>query len=108
MGDKKGEKVKLSFREALVASKGMYPRLFGYVKPYRWRFVVGIIFGLLYGAVNSLLPLVIAQVTNLVLPGGVSNPKLLLKNPSLLTAGPEIKSIGWIFLLIPAVMAARS
>ena len=88
MRDKKGEKVKLSFREALLASKGMYPRLFRYVKPYKWRFIVGIVFGLLYGAVNSLLPLVIAQVASVVLPGGASNPKLLLKHRDPADSGP--------------------
>ena len=108
MGKDKGEKVKLSFRETLVASRGLYKRLFSYVKPYKWRFVVGLGFGLLFGAVNSLLPLVVAQVSNFIFNGAVPNPRMLLKHHEMLTVGPKINSIWWVCLLIPLVMTARS
>ena len=108
MGKDKGEKVKLSFRETLAASRGLYKRLFSYVKPYKWRFVVGLGFGLLFGAVNSLLPLVVAQVSNFIFNGAVPNPRMLLKHHEMLTVGPKINSIWWVCLLIPLVMTARS
>ena len=108
MRDKKGEKVKLSFRDALVASKGMYPRLFSYVKPYKSRFVIGIIFGLLYGAINGLVAPVIARVSNVVFHGTMPTTKTLLKNSALLANGPTIDSIIWVCLLIPVLMAIRS
>jgi ATP-binding cassette, subfamily B, bacterial MsbA len=108
MGKDKGEKVKLSFRETLAASRGLYRRLFGYVKPYKWRFIVGLGFGLLFGAVNSLLPLVVAQVSNFIFNGAVPNPRMLLKHHEMLTVGPKINSIWWVCLLIPLVMTVRS
>ena len=86
MRDKKGEKVKLSLRETVVASKGMYPRLFSYVKPYKWRFVVGIVFGLLFGALNALLPLVVAKVANVVFNGSVPNAQDIFRHRELLAS----------------------
>jgi ATP-binding cassette, subfamily B, bacterial MsbA len=108
MRDKKGEKVKLSLRETLVASKGLYPRLFSYVKPYRWRFVVGLIFGLLFGAVSGLLPLAVAKVASVIFNGAVPSAKDILTHRELLSAGPGIKSVIWVCLVIPFVMSARS
>lgn len=109
MGKNKGEdKVKLTFRETLAASRGLYRRLFSYVKPYKWRFIVGLGFGILYGVVNSTLPLVVAQVSNFIFHGAVPNPTTLLKNREMLTVGPQINSIWWICLLIPLVMTVRS
>ena len=108
MRDKKGEKVKLSLREAVVASKGMYPRLFAYVKPYKWRFVVGIIFGLVYGALNGLVAPVIAKVANVVFHGAVPNARTLFKHSELLSGGGKIDAIVWVCVLIPVLMAIRS
>src|SRR5207248_2487961 len=108
MSKDKGEKVKLSLGETVRASKGLYRRLFSYVKPYKWRFIIGLAFGLLYGAVNSLLPLVVAQVSNFIFNGAVPNPKALLQHREMLTVGPKINSILLICLLIPVVMTVRS
>ncbi len=108
MRDKKGEKVKLSLREAVVASKGMYPRLFSYVKPYKWRFVVGIIFGFLFGILNGLVAPVIAKVANVVFHGAIPSAKTIFKHSELLSAGGKIDSIVWVCLLIPFLMAIRS
>ncbi len=46
---------KMSFRDFLRASREPYQRLFSYLKPYRWRFTLGIIYGALYGAVQALM-----------------------------------------------------
>src|SRR4051812_20169754 len=109
MGKNKGEdKIKLTLSETLSASRGLYRRLFGYVKPYKWRFIVGLGFGLLYGVVNSTLPLVVAQVSNFIFNGAVPNPRNLLQHREMLTVGPKINSIWWICLLIPLVMTVRS
>lgn len=108
MGKDKGEKVKLSLPETLRASKGLYRRLFSYVKPYKWRFILGLAFGLLYGAVNSLLPLVVAQVSNVIFKGAVPNPRSLLQHHEMLTVGPKVNSIWFVCLLIPLVMTVRS
>jgi subfamily B ATP-binding cassette protein MsbA len=108
MGKDKGEKVKLSLSETLRASKGLYRRLFGYVKPYKWRFILGLVFGLLFGVINGLLPLVVAQVSNFIFSGAVPNPTKLLQNREMLTVGPKIDSIWVVCLLIPLVMTVRS
>ncbi|HEY2125267.1 MAG TPA: ABC transporter ATP-binding protein, partial [Chthoniobacterales bacterium] len=110
MGKNKGEeKVKLTFRETMAASRGLYGRLFSYVKPYKWRFIIGIAFGLLFGAVNSLLPFVVARVGTFIFGGAVpTSAKALLQHRELLTGGPKVDSIWIICLLIPVVMTARS
>ena len=108
MGKDKGEKVKLSLSETLHASKGLYRRLFSYVKPYKWRFILGLAFGLFFGGVNSLLPLVVAQVSNFIFNGAVPNAKSLLHHREMLTFGPKINSIWFICLLIPLTMTVRS
>ena len=38
-----------------------YKRLYSYALPYKWRFIVGLGFGFLYGIINSCLPLVMAK-----------------------------------------------
>ena len=109
MGKDKGEKVKLSFSETLTASKGLYRRLFSYVKPYKWRFIVGIGFGLLFGAVNSTLPFVIARVSTFIFGGSMpTSAKALFRHREVLTTGPKVNSILLVCLLIPLVMTVRS
>jgi subfamily B ATP-binding cassette protein MsbA len=111
MRDNKGEKVKLSLRETVVASKGMYPRLFSYVKPYKWRFVVGIIFGLLFGALNGVVAPVIAKVASVVFHGAIPNAKDIFKHTDMFSAGPtlgSLKSVIWACVLIPILMIIRS
>ena len=44
----------------------LYRRLASYLKPYKWRFGLGILFGALYGVVNGAMVLVINYVTNVV------------------------------------------
>src|SRR4051812_30152565 len=109
MGKNKGEdKVKLSFRETVAASRGLYRRLFSYVKPYKWRFIGGIAFGIAYGLTNSLLPWVVLQVSTFIFGGAVPNPKSLLAHRDALSNGPAINSIGLICLSIPLIMTVRS
>jgi ATP-binding cassette, subfamily B, bacterial MsbA len=108
MSKQEGVKKQLSFWEGLRGSKGLYRRLFGYVKPYKWRFVVGLVFGLLFGVVNSTLPMVVAQVSTVIFSGPMLNPKMLLRHREMLSAGPRINSIALLCLLIPLVMIVRS
>ena len=50
-GAKPGKK-KQSLWQTLRAASGAYGRLYGYVKPYKTRFIVGLVLGLAYGGVN--------------------------------------------------------
>lgn len=108
MGKKKDERIKLSFWETIQVSKGLYGRLFRYVKPYKWRFIAGLAFALVYGAVNSLLPWVVMHVSNFIFHGALPNPQTLLKHREMLATGPKINSIALICLAIPLVMTVRS
>ena len=69
MSEPKPNKTKLTFWETMRAASGPYRRLFSYVKPYRWRFILGLAFGFAFGAVNSLFPLVVARVTGVIFHG---------------------------------------
>jgi subfamily B ATP-binding cassette protein MsbA len=87
-----------------------YRRLYAYVKPYHFRFVLGIILGVAFGLISSALPLVLAQVTSIVFHGGgPTDPKQFVANPEMLNAGGKVTtSILWWCLAIPAIMTVRS
>lgn len=59
---------KMSLRDFLRASHEPYRRLFSYMKPYKGRFILGIIFGALYGAVQALLIFDVQYVAGAVFP----------------------------------------
>jgi len=108
MSGAKPVKKKQSFWQTLRAASGSYRRLYGYVKPYKARFVTGLALGLAYGGVNSLFPLAIARVTSTVFHGTAPNPMAVGSNLHVLDTGPKINSIILICLAIPAIMMVRS
>ncbi len=108
MSGAKPVKKKQSFWQTLRAASGSYRRLYGYVKPYKARFVTGLALGLAYGGVNSLFPLAIARVTSTVFHGTAPNPMAVGSNLHALDTGPKINSIILICLAIPAIMMVRS
>lgn len=57
----------MSTREVLAAARAPYRRLIGYLKPYRKRFVLGILLGVMAGAANGGLVWVTRHVGNQVL-----------------------------------------
>ncbi|PYK65767.1 MAG: hypothetical protein DME50_07860, partial [Verrucomicrobia bacterium] len=99
---------KPSFWQTLRAAAGPYRRLYGYVKPYKTRFGLGLALGLAYGGVNSLFPLAIARVTSTIFHGAAPNPMALRSNLHALDTGPKINSIAFVCLAIPAIMTVRS
>jgi subfamily B ATP-binding cassette protein MsbA len=108
MSGAKAAKKKQSFWETLRAASGSYRRLYGYVKPYKARFITGLALGLAYGGVNSLFPLAIARVTSTIFHGTAPNPMAMRSNLHALDTGPKINSIILICLAIPAIMMVRS
>jgi subfamily B ATP-binding cassette protein MsbA len=108
MSGAKAAKKKQSFWQTLRAASGPYRRLYGYVKPYKGRFVLGLALGLAYGGVNSLFPIAIARVTSTIFHGTAPNPMAVGSNLHALDTGPKINSIILICLAIPAIMMARS
>ncbi len=101
---------KPSFWQTLRKGWGPYKRLFGYVKPYRVRFALGLTLGVAFGLTQSMFPLVLAKVTSVVFPGGApGSAQQLAANPALLNAGPKMTtSVIWLCLTLPAVMTIRS
>jgi len=108
MSGAKAAKKKQSLWQTLRAASGPYRRLYAYVKPYKVRFIVGLLLGFAYGGVNSLLPLATARVTSAIFHGAAPNPMVLRSNLGVLDTGPKINSIILICLAIPAIMTVRS
>ena len=108
MSGAKAAKKKQSFWQTLRAAPGTYRRLYGYVKPYKARFILGLALGLAYGGVNSLFPVAIARVTSTIFHGVAPNPMAVRHNLGVLDTGPKINSIILICLAIPAIMTLRS
>src|SRR5436853_5554675 len=108
MSGAKPAKKKQSLWQTLRAASGPYRRLLGYVKPYKVRFIVGLLLGFAYGGVSALLPLAISRVTGTIFHGAAPTPTALRSNLEALNTGPKINSIVLICLAIPAIMTVRS
>ena len=88
---------------------GPYRRLYGYALPYKWRSLLGLGFGFAYGAINGLLPLVMAKVAGVVFHGHAMSPADFAAHPELMNKGPKITQyLLLLCLAIPAVMTVRS
>ena len=108
MSKRKAAKEKAPFWQTVRVAWGPYRRLYGYVKPYKWRFVLGLSFGFAFGMVNSFVPLAVLQVSTFIFHGAAPNPRALLTHHEMLNVGPKIDSIVWICLAIPLIMTVRS
>ncbi len=113
----KKEKKKLSLPELARAMWGPYLQLLPYLKPYRWRFLTGLLFGAAAGLVSGLLVFVIKHVSGAVFgPGGHApslNPMAMIQNggaevASAATTAKSISPVVWTCALIPGVMILRS
>ena len=62
------EVAKMSPAEFAAAARGPYGKLLAYLKPYRKRFIIGLLCGAVYGALNGLLVFTVHGVTQKVLP----------------------------------------
>src|SRR5713101_9959509 len=107
MSNGKAAKKKPSFWQTVREAWGPYRRLYSYVKPYKWRFALGLVFGVTFGLTNSLLPLIVLQVSSFIFHGAAPNPRAILAHREMLNVGPKIDSIVWICLAIPLVMTVR-
>jgi subfamily B ATP-binding cassette protein MsbA len=107
MSGAKAAKKKQSLWQLLRTGSSAYRRLYGYVKPYKLRFIMGLALGLAYGGVNSLFPLAIARVTSTIF-NGTGSKATGVPDLHMLDTGPKINSILLICLAIPAIMTVRS
>ncbi|HYR58120.1 MAG TPA: ABC transporter transmembrane domain-containing protein, partial [Chthoniobacteraceae bacterium] len=102
----------MSFADFLRASREPYRRLFSYLGPYRSRFMLGIIFGALYGVVQGLLVFDVQFVA-----GAVFSDHKATKTTALVKWFPQLAqldlshgSLGIILAIcasIPALMLLR-
>ncbi len=102
------EKQKLSFLELLRQGWRPYWTLAQYMRPYRSRFVIGLLCGVAAGMLNGVFPLVVKLVGDKIFPSA-QNPdsyKLLMQSGGQ-DSGPGIEGVLWISLLIPIAMVAR-
>ena len=104
---------KMSFRDFMRASREPYRRLFSYLHPYRFRFIYGIIWGALFGAVQALLVFDVRFVAGAVFSDHHFDPK---KMGRLLHWFPQLAdlhlegSLGVVLVIcatIPLLMALR-
>jgi len=108
MSKEPAAKRKPRFWETLRTAWGPYRRLYSYVRPYKWRFIVGLACGFGFGLVNGTFPVVVAKVTGVIFPHGAPNPAAIRSHPEIFNVGPQLNSIMAICLAIPVIMLARS
>ena len=82
-----------------------YAQLLPFLRPYRGRFIAGLVCGALAGVVNGCYGLVIKNVMDYVFPAGGSKLAAMQGSGP---AGPGIEGVLWICALIPAMVLARS
>ncbi len=103
---------KMSNAELLRAGWGPYRRLLGYLRPYRGRFLLGMLFGALFGVANGAFILLIRVVVPVVFSDGAPQA---IKAPAWLPFQlPEIRphevGLGEVMAIcatIPLLMAVR-
>jgi len=103
---------KMSMREFLRVSREPYMRLASYLKPYRARFFLGVLFGALFGVANGTLILLIRQVVPLVFPDGgehtLKTPAWMpIHLPAIQAGHATLWEIVLLCASIPALMAVR-
>jgi subfamily B ATP-binding cassette protein MsbA len=108
MSDESAPKTKPSLWATIRIGWEPYKRLYAYAMPYKFRFIMGLAFGFLYGGITGCLPLVMAHVTNVAFGGHSVAPTALASHPELMSHGPKINSLVLFCLAIPAVMTLRS
>jgi subfamily B ATP-binding cassette protein MsbA len=103
---------KMSFADFLRAAKEPYRRLFSYLRPYRSRFSLGIVFGALFGATQGLLMFDIKFVGGAVFPDSDSkvSPTIVKWFPQLTDLHFKGAGLGTVLVIcatIPLLMSLR-
>ncbi len=94
-----------SFRESVQEVWTPYSHLLPYLKPYRWRFIGGLICGSLAGAMSGSLGYVIKHVSDGAFGGGVTKSAVM---HGAAATGPGFNTaILWQCMLIPGFMILR-
>ena len=90
MSEPQASPAKPSFWQMIRIGWGPYKRLYGYVKPYRTRFILGLALGFAFGVIsNGMMPLVIAKVTGAVFQGATPTAQQFVSDSGMLNRGPQ-------------------
>lgn len=101
-------KKKLPLPELIRQLWRPYLNIARYLIPYRKRFAMGLLFGVLAGVLNGAFPLVVKIVGEKLFPGGQTLAKFNPLAPANHAAGPALGGpYVWLLLLIPLAMIAR-
>jgi len=103
---------KMSLREFLRVSREPYMRLASYLKPYKGRFLFGMLFGALFGVANGGLVFLIRKVVPLIFPDdgehSLKFPSWMPGHPAPIVPGhATAMQVVLICATIPALMAFR-
>lgn len=103
---------KMSFGQFLRVAREPYQRLFSYMKPYRGRFWMGILFGALFGASQTLLIFDIQYVCGAVFPDSHATKATAIEKwfPQLAHLHFADAGLGTVLMVcatIPAIMILR-
>ena len=81
-------------------------KLFGFLAPYKYRLILGLLFGVAYAGVNSSLLLIIKHIGDTAFHGNMDQYAMM--KGEYVGKGARIDAFIWMSLLIPAVMILRS
>jgi subfamily B ATP-binding cassette protein MsbA len=103
---------KMSLGEFLRSAREPYLRLAGYLKPYRGRFLLGVLFGALFGVANGGLVFLIRAVVPIVFPDGQAQAFTLpawmpIRLPEIAPGQATFWQIVAVCASIPLLMAVR-
>jgi ATP-binding cassette, subfamily B, bacterial MsbA len=97
------ELAKMSLKDVLAASREPYKKLWGYMRPYRGRFLLALSLGVLYGLLNGGLVFLVKHVSSTVMPS--ASEVMAGTKPDRSVAMTMVVGT---CLLIPAVMLIRA
>ena len=100
------QKTTLNSKVNIQTELTTFKRLVGFLLPYKYRLILGLLCGLGFAAVNSSMLLIIRHIGNTAFHGQVNQADMM--RGATVGKGPAIDAFLWMALLIPGVMILRS
>lgn len=98
---------KMSTKEFMKVAWLPYRKLFAFLKPYKFRFGLGILFGALFGATNALLIFAIKHVSTMAFPDGQPSQAQAMLGKVASESTIELSAVALTFALVPLIMLLR-